>query len=219
MSKILETYRDEWGWVGRRVAKHFVECGDAPQRIGMLQVASYLSGQDYLMMPIKNYAKQIYLPHKKQFTRHPDITRWYGQVDVMSRDNWLSFVIGLGEDQSDESKYWVTKSRNLLRARGYFLWNNKKIGGEYKPWYEPPDFGGPLLWLAYERAQRTKDQCLLDYLDRALLYEARRIVKNPVDDTSDDLNMILLLLQSRHSPTKNSREACRSISIVISWAH
>ncbi len=102
--------------------------------------------------------------------RHPNQSKWYGQVDRFSRDQLIATLAGnLGGHKVDniDSLYAAHKSRLFLTA-----WNSKKNGAMDVP-NKTPDFTGPEVWSLWLRIYKPSwAKLVLPILDIELLIGA-----------------------------------------------
>lgn len=190
--------------------------GDTTQREGMFICAMWMhyqagriSAQDWVNAQGRylNVMNRLQYHAGWSLRRHPDITKWYGDTNRMSRDQLTSNLAGLGYAYPDLLKSLLKK--HALRAM-LFTTNtrmNAALKGtpEYK--WKLPDITFSSIWGAYIRGLNWKLLWpLLPIFDLELLVGSLIMVYKTkyVPTFNDHLSHQMLLLQSEYrmpSPT------------------
>lgn len=169
-NRSLQDHRDSWGLLTYRrwrSASDKFEGGDTAHREGAFIFFSALTGGDMSYLRQWYHQIKLLLAHpieKGVWRRHPDVGKWYGDWDRMSRDQATSLVVAmsiLGLEDELEIFY------GCLFRRGSFMTNSRHNGvypfwhglhdprrekkwADKKPFYRR-DFCGPEFWAIYWR--------------------------------------------------------------------
>ena len=157
--------------------------GDSCQRTFMYFISLIARGS----IPIDVPALESYwlaLQKDGEPRRHWDERYWPGRAGYMSRDNLIPAVCFLTLIGSN----LVYKLLIDILVRFGFLWNKFRIG-QHDGKAKIPDFCGPMIWLISLRWTRAAAK----YMRIVLWFHLRKVKKDP-EDTSDDLNIQVLLM-------------------------
>lgn len=132
MIKNLDDYRDERGFIGHKRPDGRLEFGDGSNRLGLywLAKATVYGVEVFYHHHARGFAKNyfsLWQADPNEPVRHPDSSEFYGQVNTMSRDNFLPIVGCLAATDQLYGKTELLKIRTLLKGRKGFLWNTEGI--------------------------------------------------------------------------------------------
>lgn len=141
-------------------------------------------------------------------TRHPDVTKWYGQSDRFSRDQLIAVLCGLTLAKlfmfggfSVAALYRAHKRRCFLTA-----WNTRKNGAMDAP-KKFPDITGPEIWALWLRLLKPAwARLVLPILDLETLASAIHWRLGRKDRVTRN-HMLVLLTARKHLPTFVTRLA------------
>ncbi len=210
--QMVEPYRDKFGLITQ--ADKTMDGGDAAHRAGVFYFGMYLryAGNKVELAKVKNHFMEDFKKLRIKpghFVRHPDSEMWYSNPANFSRDQTNALVIALGAfKEIDEVK---ANFKQLMDGNNFYPNTLKNWTNEEKVFpFDYKDIAGPSDWGMYIRAMNeSKNYNYLYFTDLQLLGSALvRIVISHLDDhdSSDDINLTLMLLQANDvMPTPVSR--------------
>lgn len=220
--KKVESNLDIWGFIAQLDS----DGGDSAQREGMfIAAASYyhkrgwISTEEYMHLKWRflNNASLL-ISNCGLIRRHPDTSKWYGDWDRGSRDQY-HFVIGASLAQTGYAK----KIFRGFAFRGFLLCTNLRDNstpGKVKlPDFTGPQFIGVLIRCLPKWAQALLKP-VLHVLDLSLVIQSLIWVYyfGNKREESDILNHLqTLLFAEANSPTFSSRLAARILRKLPKW--
>ncbi|MGZ3769653.1 MAG: hypothetical protein ACXVCP_08550 [Bdellovibrio sp.] len=205
---MVQPYRDRFGLITQK--DEFMDGGDSAHRTAIFYYGLYLQFENN-KVELTKIKKRFFEDLKKlrvgpgRFVRHPDGEKWYSNPNNFSRDQNTPMVIALGA--FGETAEITANLAEVINSYSFYPNKLKNWTNEEKNFpYDFRDLAPPSDWGMYIRALHEKDYHHLLYLtDLQLLADALNRIfisyYNP-QDTSDDINFTLLLLQAdRVMPT------------------
>ena len=198
--EMINPYRDKFGLITQ---KDF-DGGDASHRTGLFYLGLYLNykeDENKVIAIQKRFEEDLKkIEYKKgHFVRHPDPTKWYSNPKNFSRDQTTPLIVALGFLNKKDSVY--ENMIQLIESFGFYPnilknWTNKEkvFPLDYR------DFAGLSDWGAYIRALEWKWAYPYLLISDTQLFGSSliRLWFSHVDqdDSSDDLNLTIHLIQS-----------------------
>lgn len=179
--KDLKNYTDSNGFIYHHDdPKSGSGFGDSAQRTFMQQLS--LAARKEPCLDIEILWKLIDFDLEPR--RHWDDNYWPGKPGFMSRDNLIPAICMLTLINSN----FVYKILIQILIRFGFLWNTKKIGQKDEK-KKLPDWCGPMVWFIALKWTSAASS----YMKLILWFHLRKVKKDP-EDTSDDLNIQVILM-------------------------
>ncbi len=208
--KKMSDYIDEYGLICQVMGDSIFDGGDSAQRVGMLGIAASLNDgfrgeadlemtKEFALVATNTMISKLQLPSGK-LVRHPDYTKWYSNPNHFSRDQQSAVVIAAGFSGNQALVLNLMK-QHLKRFGAYqnFGFNRIDVDGNKK--FITGDIASPEHFNLYFRALNLYILYPLLLIGDlfTLLNSLIIIYKSYIDpdDTSNDLNHICVLLQSK----------------------
>lgn len=128
--KILNNYKDNFGFIGHFDDDGHLEFGDGTQRLGFFYLPQLFKSQInpsnfvfYFRICFMSPPEPLRYPGEP--FRSPKENEWYAKPGTMSRDNLMSCLCALAFLGRKEELVFLFKR---IIKRGGFLWNTRKIG-------------------------------------------------------------------------------------------
>lgn len=198
--QMVENYRDKFGLI----VQSDLDGGDAAHRVGVYYFGLYLIYKDnkVIVQDLKNKFEKELSKIKVdtgKYIRHPDTGKWYSNPQNFSRDQTTPLVYALGvyEQHAELEENF----KHLIKNRGFYPndlknWNNakKSFPEDYNDIAFMGDYGNYIRAFkgyAFYPFLLISD---LTMFGNAVIRSAYSYI-DP-DNTSDDLNFTLSILQS-----------------------
>lgn len=188
---------DEKGFIGHKQDDGSLEFGDGTARLGAFYIYRYPIGKD-----LKAKLDLCRIPSSSigiwEYTRHWDRSEWWGQGQIMSRDNLIPIWIAATLYRTEHAE----EISFLLKIRSGFCWNEKHIWPKPTDRKKIPDYINVFFRKMMEtrRAVAETEYARTTWL---WLYDLETLIstvitvlksrKNP-ENTSDDINLQLILI-------------------------